>query len=143
MTIPTVTTLNAHGKRYHPKGDGRDDDFVQMLPDPVHEWDYWAVMPVVESRLEAARAARAEQERAENYNRAVESQHIIRVANDGLPPEIEGRMKRKPTDSAKIDALEPAMEDLYSRGMSVRQIGKALDIHWTTVQKRLVKKGVA
>lgn len=120
-------------------------EFNQMLPDPVHGWDYWAVMPWVEAELERARMQRQQEEREENYNRAVSALGKVREvqAGSGLPPEIAGRIKRKPTDTAKIDALEPAMEELYSRGMSYRQIGAELGIHATTVRNRLEKRGVA
>lgn len=152
MSIPHGTTGNAHSKRYQVKGDGRPDDFGEMIrvkndkhdgyAPPLVSADYWEVMPAIEARLEQARVERAETERQENYSRAVNAQNLIREAQDALPPEVAGRMKRKPTDSAKIDALEPAMEELYSRGMSYRQIGAALGVHATTVQKRLEKRGV-
>lgn len=152
MTIPTVTTLNTHGKHYAPKGDGRDDTFVHMLPHPVHDWDYWAVLPQVEARLEAARAARAEQERAEQYRKAVDALGRARSVKEErelgyeLDP-LEKMAKRMRTVKKQDwERIEPALVELREQGHTYDEIGRQLGVDPVTLRKHLTlmkKKGVA
>lgn len=162
MTIPTVTTLNTHGKHYAPKGDGRDDTFVEMLTvkndrhdgysPPLVSADYWAVMPQVEARLEAARAARAEQERAENYRKAVDALGRARSVKEErelgyeLDP-LEKMAKRMRTVKKQDwERIEPALVELREQGHTYDEIGRQLGVDPVTLRKHLTlmkKKGVA
>ena len=154
MTIPTVTTLNTHGKHYHPKGDGRGDTFIEMLTvknyrlksysPPLVSADYWQAMPQVEARLEAARAARAEQERAENYRATMEALGKFREVK-AAPKTLRNirRIRKQRCQVYDWEALELIMVELRGRGMTHKEIGKELDLDTTTVHRHLKKRGVA